>query len=81
MIKKHTMRISTSSAKIYNNLGMLYKKKGRVTKDELEEIKVNIWDRCVLCTRCYCPFGIDIPGMITLARSICRSQGIFPSYG
>lgn len=69
------------SYKFINSIGRLYKKKGRVTRLELEEIKVNVWERCVLCTRCYCPFGIDIPAMITLARSICRSQGVYPSYG
>ncbi|MBW1892818.1 MAG: (Fe-S)-binding protein [Deltaproteobacteria bacterium] len=69
------------SYKFINSLGRLYKKKGRVNMAELEEIKVNVWERCVLCTRCYCPFGIDIPDMITLARNICRSQGVFPSYG
>ena len=47
---------------------------------ELEEIKINVWERCVLCTRCYCPFGIDIPAMISLARSICRSQGVYPAH-
>jgi Fe-S oxidoreductase len=68
------------SYKFINSLGLLYKKRGRVASQELEEIKVHIWDRCVLCTRCYCPFGIDIPAMISLARSICRSQGVYPSY-
>jgi len=68
------------SYKFINSIGRLYKKKGKVSEAELEEIKVNVWERCVLCTRCYCPFGIDIPSMITLARSICRSQGVFPSY-
>ena len=68
------------SYKFINSIGILYKKKGKVSEAELEEIKVNVWERCVLCTRCYCPFGIDIPSMITLARNICRSQGVFPSY-
>jgi Fe-S oxidoreductase len=34
----------------------------------------------VLCGRCYCPFGIDIPNMISFARSILRSQGITGVY-
>jgi len=39
-----------------------------------------VWEKCVLCTRCYCPFGIDIPGMIAFARSICRSQDVLPTF-
>ncbi len=68
------------SYKFINSIGKIYKKKGKVDKAMLEEISVNAWKRCVLCTRCYCPFGIDIPDMIALARSICRSQGVFPQY-
>lgn len=68
------------SYKFINSLGILYKKKGRVNKDAAEEIKANVWERCALCTRCYCPFGIDIPSMIALARSIMRLQGSYPGY-
>ncbi|MBW2603404.1 MAG: 4Fe-4S dicluster domain-containing protein [Deltaproteobacteria bacterium] len=68
------------SYKFIHSIGKVYKKKGKVDRAELKEISVNIWERCVLCTRCYCPFGIDIPSMIALARKICRSQGVFPRY-
>jgi len=68
------------SYKFINSIGTLYKKKGNVTRTELEEIKEIVWKRCVLCTRCYCPLGIDIPWMIALARKICRSQNIFYDY-
>jgi Fe-S oxidoreductase len=68
------------SYKFINSIGKIYKKKGRVDRSTLEEISITVWERCVLCTRCYCPFGIDIPSMIALARSICRSQGVFPRY-
>jgi L-lactate utilization protein LutB len=37
-----------------------------------------VWKNCVLCGRCYCPIGIPVPSMITFARSICRSQGVYP---
>ena len=70
----------TPSYKFINSLGVLYKKKGRINVDTAEEIKANIWERCALCTRCYCPFGIDIPSMIALARSIMRSMGVYPQY-
>jgi Fe-S oxidoreductase len=64
------------SHKFINSIGRLYRKNGRVSRQELEEIKEIVWRRCVLCNRCYCPLGIDIPEMIALGRSICRSQGV-----
>ena len=71
----------TPSYKFINSIGLLYKKKGKVDKNVLEEIKCNVWERCALCTRCYCPVGINIPEMIATARSICREQGVYPDYG
>lgn len=68
------------SYKFIHSIAEIYKRKGKIDRAMLKEISVNIWERCVLCTRCYCPFGIDIPSMIALARSICRSQGVFPRY-
>jgi Fe-S oxidoreductase len=66
--------------KAINSLGKIYKKKNNIDLKLLEEIKELIWKNCVLCGRCYCPLGIDIPGMIALARSICRSYGIYGVY-
>ena len=63
--------------KAINSLGKIYKKKGRVDREQLEEMKELIFKNCVLCGRCYCPLGIDIPSMISLARTICRSQGVY----
>jgi Fe-S oxidoreductase len=68
------------SYKFINSIGRLYKKNGKVDKADLAEIRDIVWDRCVLCTRCYCPIGIDIPEMIALARSICREQGVYPQF-
>lgn len=68
------------SYKFINSIGVLYKNKGYVDKNTLGEIRDVVWERCVLCTRCYCPMGIDIPEMIALARRICRSQGVYPQY-
>lgn len=68
------------SYKAINSLGKLYRKKGKVTRRELEEMGELIWDKCVLCTRCYCPVGISIPSMLGWARSICRSQGVTREY-
>ncbi|MEA3333966.1 MAG: (Fe-S)-binding protein [Pseudomonadota bacterium] len=66
------------SYKVINSLGKLYKKKGNVDREFLEGIKGMVWNNCVLCHRCYCPIGIDIPRMIDFTRSICRSQDVFP---
>jgi len=68
------------SYKVVHSLGKLYKKKGKVNWKALEEMKDLVWKNCVLCERCYCPFGIDIPNMIAFTRSILRSQGISGVY-
>ena len=68
------------SYKFLNSIGVIYKNKGEVDKATLGEIRDIVFERCVLCTRCYCPLGIDIPEMIALARRICRSQGVYPQY-
>ena len=68
------------SHKFINSIGKLYKKKGKVDRKTLEEIGDVVWNRCVLCMRCYCPFGIDIPEMIALGRKICRTQNIYRKY-
>jgi heterodisulfide reductase subunit C len=65
------------SHKFINSIGRLYKQKGRIDQEGLAEISEIVWRRCVLCTRCYCPLGIDIPEMIALARNICRSQDVY----
>jgi len=68
------------SYKFLNSIGKLYKKKGKVSNETLEKIRDLIFDKCVLCTRCYCPFGINIPSLITLGRRVCRSQGVYRKY-
>ena len=68
------------SHKIIHSIGKLYKRKGKVSRKELEEIRDIVWSKCALCTRCYCPLHLDIPEMIALAREICRSQGVYPRY-
>lgn len=68
------------SHKMIHSIGTLYKKKGKISWETFDEIKEIVWKRCVLCTRCYCPLGIDIPEMIALVRSICRSQNVLPDF-
>ena len=65
------------SYKVIKTLGLLYKRRGRVSRNELEQMQQLLWRNCVLCGRCYCPFGIDIPNMIAFARGILRTQGIY----
>jgi Fe-S oxidoreductase len=68
------------SYKVVNSLGKLYRKRGKVSRAQLEEMNELVWKNCLLCGRCYCPFGIDIPNMIAFARSILRSQGVYGVY-
>ena len=71
---------SSPAYKALNSLGFLFKRRGMVSIDELEQMKKLIWGKCVLCGRCYCPFGIEIWRMIAWARAICRSQGVHEEY-
>mgnify|MGYP001167281938 CR=1 FL=1 len=66
------------SYKVIHSLGRLYKKRGKVDWKFLNEIKGIVWKNCVLCGRCYCPIGIHVPSMIAFARTIVRSQEIYP---
>jgi len=66
------------SYKAINSLGKLYRKRGNVDRKLLTEMKGIVWRNCVLCGRCYCPIGIHIPSMIAFARSILRSQDVYP---
>ncbi len=66
--------------KAINSLGRMFRKSGRITRSMLDEMSGLIYGRCVMCGRCYCPLGIDIPGMISWARTICRSQGVYERY-
>jgi ferredoxin len=68
------------SHKVFHSIGTLYRKKGKVTRRDLEEMADTVWNKCVLCERCYCPVGLKIPEMISLGRSICRSQGVYKTY-
>jgi len=68
------------SHKVFFSLGKLYRTKGKIQRRDLENMVDTIWNKCVLCERCYCPIGLNIPEMISLARSICRSQGVYKTY-
>ncbi len=68
------------SYKVIQSVGKLYKKRGNVDRVFLEKIKKIVWKNCVLCRRCYCPIGVDIPAMIAFARGVCRSQGVYPDF-
>jgi Fe-S oxidoreductase len=70
----------TPAYKAINSIGRIWKKKGRLTDAEWERIRELVWDKCVLCMRCYCPIGISIPSLIAAARSACREQGVHRWY-
>lgn len=64
------------SYKMLKTLGTLYRKKGKVSRQKLEGMRDLVWKNCVLCGRCYCAVGINIPELMAITRSICRSQGV-----
>ncbi|HMA86194.1 MAG TPA: (Fe-S)-binding protein [Desulfosalsimonadaceae bacterium] len=68
------------SYKFINSIGRLYRKNGKVSREELTKIRDIVWHDCVLCSRCYCPFGINIPSLIALARQACRTQDLYREY-
>jgi Fe-S oxidoreductase len=63
--------------KVLKTLGLLYRRRGRATPEELGRMQQLLWRNCVLCGRCTCPFGIDLPAMLAFARGVLRSQGIY----
>ena len=66
------------SYKVINSLGKLYRKRGKVDRKSLDEMRGILWRNCVLCGRCYCPIGIHVPSMIAFARTVLRSQEVYP---
>jgi len=64
------------SYKVLNTLGKLYRKKGKVKREDLEKMEQLLWKNCQLCERCYCPMGIDIPKLLAFGRRVLRSQGL-----
>jgi hypothetical protein len=37
-----------------------------------------VWRNYVLCGHVIVPIGVHVPSMIAFARSICRSQEVYP---
>ena len=70
----------TPSYKAIGSIGMIRKRKGRLSEEEWERVRELAWDKCVLCMRCYCPIGISIPSLIAAARSACRERGVHRWY-
>ncbi len=64
------------SYKFLTPLRLIYKKKNNLSNDDMESIKELVWKKCVLCSRCYCPIGIDIPKLISSVRDVLRQKGI-----
>ena len=70
----------TPSYKAINSIGKIFRRKGRLSDAEYEKVRELAWDKCVLCTRCYCPIGINIPSLIAAARGVCRENGVHRWY-
>ncbi len=66
--------------KVTKTLGELFNRKGRVTREFLKEAADIAFGNCTACRRCsmYCPFGIDIGGMINTVRAVCASYDLSP---
>jgi Fe-S oxidoreductase len=70
----------TPSYKAINSIGKIFKTKGDLPDKEYKDIADLVWNKCVMCTRCYCPIGISIPSLIAMARNICREKGFYRTY-
>ena len=66
--------------KVRGTLKPLLKKKINLSVKQVETARDLIWGRCVLCGRCHCPMGIDIPFLLSQARLILRENGISECY-
>lgn len=58
------------------------KKGDRIREADLEELYNIVYGECTMCRRCsmFCPFGIDIASIISMARGLCVSQGRAPEH-
>lgn len=70
----------TPSYKAINSIGRIWRKKGKLSQAEYERIGDLAWNKCVLCMRCYCPVGINLPSLIAAARGACRERGVLRRY-
>jgi Fe-S oxidoreductase len=68
------------SYKAIHSIGLIQRKRGKLSPAEWEQAKDLAWNKCVLCMRCYCPIGISIPTLIARARNACRARGCYRSW-
>ena len=68
------------SYKAINSIGLLRRKRGRLSPADFERVRELVWDKCVLCMRCYCPVGVSVPSLLAAARAACREAGVQRSY-
>jgi Fe-S oxidoreductase len=64
------------SYKVINSIGRIARTGGRLPESEYQHIRELVWDKCVLCMRCRCPIGINLPPLIAAARAACRESGV-----
>lgn len=70
----------TPSYKAIHSIGVIQRRRGRLSPEQWNEAKDLAWNKCVLCMRCYCPIGIDIPSLIARARAACRERGYYRTW-
>jgi Fe-S oxidoreductase len=66
----------TPSYKAINTIGTIARSRGELSPSEYEDVRELAWDKCVLCMRCRCPVGINVPALIAAARAACREAGV-----
>lgn len=68
------------SYKVIKTLGEISRRKGKVSRQFLEEAADIVFGDCTGCRRCsmYCPFGIDIGVMLGTVRAICAAYDLSP---
>lgn len=68
--------------KVKQTIWEMIRKKGRLAPEEIRRVVEIAHTECNLCRRClqFCPFGIDIAYLISMARRICHKLGVTPKY-
>ena len=70
------------AGKVKQTIWKILDKKGKLSIDDVRDLAIVAQTQCNLCRRCvqYCPFGIDIAYLITVARRIVHKLGVTPQY-
>ena len=74
--------VFSPAGKVKQTIWELLRRKGDVGPEFIERMARIAYTECNLCRRCamYCPFGIDVAYLVTVARRICHKLGVTPKY-